>query len=127
MQQFFELEAAYLVMGVIVLLITWFVSTRPFMSPTAPRNGLLGALLVIVLMIGGHYYMTTSRMAEVRAAFAQDKQLLCESRMLRKVAQSVVVQRSKGWEIQKDQFVSPLYTRPFHVARCIVARAISLK
>ncbi len=127
MQQFFELEAAYLVMGVIVLLITWFVSTRPFMSPTAPRNGLLGALLVIALMIGGHYYMTTSRMAEVRAAFAQDKQLLCESRMLRKVAQSVVVQRSKGWDIKGDLFVSPLYVRPFHVARCIVAKAISLR
>ncbi len=127
MQQFFELEAAYLVIGVIVLLITWFVSTRPFMSPTAPRNGLLGALLVIVLMIGGHYYMTTSRMADVRAAFAQDKQLLCESRMLRKVAQSVVVQRSKGWELKGELFVSPLYTRPFHTARCIVAKAVSLR
>ena len=127
MQQFFELEAAYLVMGVVVLLITWFVSTRPFMSSTAPRNGLLGALIVIALMIGGHYYMTTSRMADVRAAFAQDKQLLCESRMLRKVAQSVVVQRSKGWKIQGDQFVSPLYVRPFHIARCIVAKAISLR
>ncbi len=127
MQQFFQLEAAYLVIGAVVLLITLFVSTRPFMSPTAPRNGLLGVLLVIVLMIGGHYYMTTSRMADVRAAFAQDKQLLCESRMLRKVAQSVVVQRSKGWEIQGDQFVSPLYVRPFHVARCIVAKAISLR
>jgi len=127
MQQFFELEAAYLVIGAVVLLITLFVSTRPFMSPTAPRNGLLGVLLVIVLMIGGHYYMTTSRMADARAAFAQDKQLLCESRMLRKVAQSVVVQRSKGWELRGDLLVSPLYVRPFHVARCIVAKAISLR
>jgi len=127
MKQFFELEAAYLVMGVVVLLITWFVSTRPFMSKTAPRNGLLGALIVIVLMIGGHYYMTTSRMASVETAFAQDKQLLCESRMLRKVAQSVVVQKSKGWTLQEHLFHSPLYVRPFHTARCIVAKAISLK
>ena len=127
MQQFFELEAAYLVMGIVILLITWFVATRPFMSKTAPRNGLLGAAIVIALMIGGHYYMTTSRMDTVRVAFAQDRQILCESRMLRKVAQSVVVQRSKGWELQGEKFVSPLYTRSFHLARCIVARAISLR
>jgi len=127
MKQFFELEAAYLVIGIIVLLITWFVSTRPFMSKTAPRNGLLGVLIVIALMVGGHYYMTTSRMASVEAAFAQDKQLLCESRMLRKVAQSVVVQKSKGWTLQEHLFRSPLYVRPFHTARCIVAKAISLK
>ena len=127
MQQFFTLEAAYLVMGGVVLLITWFVSTRPFMSKTAPRNGLLGALLVIAVMIGGHYYMTTSRMASVEAAFDHDKQLLCESRMLRKVAQSVVVQKSKGWTLQNHLFRSPLYVRPFHTARCIVAKAVSLR
>jgi len=127
MKDFLQLEAAYLVMGVVVLLITLFVSTRPFMSKTAPRNGMLGALAVIALMIGGHFYMTKSRMADVRAAFAEDKQILCESRMIRKVAQSVVVQKSKGWQLEGNIFTSPEYSRPFHAARCVVAKAINLK
>jgi len=127
MKEFLQLEAAYLIMGAVVLLITLFVSTRPFMSKTAPRNGMLGALAVIALMIGGHYYMTSNRMAEVRTAFARDKQILCESRMIRKVAQSVVVQKSKGWRLEGDIFTSPDYTRPFHAARCVVGKAISLK
>jgi len=127
MKEFLQLEAAYLVMGIVVLLITLFVSTRPFMSQTAPRNGMLGALAVIALMIGGHYYMTSSRMADVRAAFAEDRQILCESRMIRKVAQSVVVQKSKGWQLKGNIFTSPDYVRPFHAARCVVGKAISLK
>jgi uncharacterized membrane-anchored protein len=127
MQDFFELEAAYLVIGVVALLITWFVSTRSFMSKTAPRRGLIGVLVVIVLMVGGHYTMTTSRMASVKQAFEADKQLLCESRVLRKVAQSVVIQKSRGWTLEGSLFSSPDYVRPFHAARCIVAKAINLR
>ena len=59
-------------------------------------------------------------MAEVRTAFEQDKPILCESRMLRKVAQSVIIQKSKEWSMEGDLFVSPNYSRPFHSARCIV-------
>jgi len=124
---FFELEAAYLVIGLVILLIAFFVSTRPFMSKTAPRNGLIGTALVVTFFIGGHYWMTTSRMDAVKTAFAQDRQILCESRILRKAAQSVVVQKSKGWQIDGDLFRSPLYVRPFHIARCIEAKAINLR
>jgi uncharacterized membrane-anchored protein len=127
MQEFFELEAAYLVIGVLALLISWFVSTRPFMSKDAPKKGIIGVLAAIVLMVGGHYTMTMNRMTSVREAFAADKQLLCESRMLRKVAQSVVVQKSKGWTLEGNLFLSHDYVRPFHAARCIVAKAINLR
>ncbi len=127
MQEFLKLEAAYLVMGLVALLIAWFVSTRPFMSKEAPVKGLIGTLIVVVLLVGGHYAMTTHRMASVRAAFAQDRPLLCESRMLRKAAQSVVVQRSKGWRLEGNLLRSPHYVRPFHAARCIVQKAISLR
>ncbi len=127
MQQFFELEAAYLLMGGVILLIALFVSTRSFMSKSAPKNGMIGTALVVALFVGGHYYMTTSRMSSVKVAFAQNKQILCESRILRKAAQSVVVQQSKGWELSGDLFRSPLYVRPFHAARCIVAKAINLR
>ncbi len=127
MQEFFELEAAYLVMGLVALLITVFVVTRPFMSKSAPKKGLIGVTAAVALMVGGHYAMTTRRMASVREAFARDRQLLCESRMLRKVAQSVVVQKSKGWRLEGNLFTSPDYARPFHVARCIVQKAIDLR
>jgi len=127
MQEFFRLEAAYLVMGLIALAITWFVTTRPFMSKSAPRKGLIGVSIVVALMVGGHYALTTSRMATVREAFAADKPILCESRMLRKAAQSVVIQKSKGWRLEGDQFTSSEFVRPFHTSRCIVAKAISLR
>jgi hypothetical protein len=97
------------------------------MSRQAPRKGITGVLLVSALLIGGHYAMTTSRMDDVRKAFRADKPVLCESRMLRKAAQSVVIQKSKGWRLEKDTFVSPAFVRPFHLARCIVAKAISLR
>jgi hypothetical protein len=127
MMTFFKLEAAYLVIGAAALLITLYVTTRPFMSKSAPKKGLIGVSIIIALMVGGHYALTMSRMDNVRKAFEQDKQILCESRLLRKVAQSVVIQKSKGWEIRGETFVSPTYVRPFHLSRCIVANAISLR
>jgi hypothetical protein len=127
MATFFQLEAAYLIIGGVMILITLYVTTRPFMSKSAPKKGLIGVTIVVALMVGGHYALTVSRMQSVREAFAADKEILCESRMLRKVAQSVVVRKSRGWDIQGDTFVSPLYVRPFHLSRCIVAKAISLR
>jgi len=120
MQKFLILEGGYLAIGAFVLAIAWIVSTRPFMPKGAYKKGLGLTALVVALLIGGHYGITTSRMAEVSEAFAQDKPIICESRMLRKVAQSVIIQRSKGWSLQEDLFTSPHYTRPFHTARCIV-------
>jgi hypothetical protein len=120
MQKFFILEGGYLLIGLFILGITLFVSTRPFMSKGGYKKALSITGAVLAIFIGGHYYITTSRMAEVRTAFEQDKPILCESRMLRKVAQSVIIQKSKEWSMEGDLFVSPNYSRPFHSARCIV-------
>jgi len=120
MKNFFYLEGAYLILAGIILLVTLFVTTRPFMGKGAVKKGLTGVLVVLALMIAGHYWITTKRMKEVKAAFAQDRPILCESRMQRKMAQSVIVQRSKGWKLKEDNFVSPYYMRPFFTARCIV-------
>jgi hypothetical protein len=120
MQKFFILEGGYLLIGFFILGITLFVSTRPFMAKGGYKKALSITGLVLAIFIGGHYYITTSRMAEVRTAFEQDKPILCESRMLRKVAQSVIIQKSKEWSMEGDLFVSPHYSRPFHSARCIV-------
>ena len=120
-QKFFYLEGAYLILAGIILLITLFVTTRPFMSPAAPRKGLLSVGAVLALFIGAHFWITTSRMAAVREAFEAGKPVLCESRMIHKVAQSIEVKKGvAGWRIEGDNFVSPSYIRPFHMARCIV-------
>ena len=120
MSNFFFLEGAYLILGAIILLITLFVTTRPFMAEGAVKKGLIGVASVLAVAIGAHYAVTTSRMAEVKSAFEQDKVILCESRMQRKVAQIVIVQKSNEWFLEGDNFVSPNYNRPFFSARCIV-------
>jgi len=120
MANFFFLEGAYLILGGIILLITLFVGTRPFMSKGAWKRGLLWVSLVLAIMIGAHYSLTMNRMAEVKEAFAKDLPILCESRMQRKVAQTVTIQKSQDWALENDNFVSPNYSRPFFAARCIV-------
>jgi len=120
MKNFFYLEGAYLILGGIILLITLFVSTRPFMAKGAVKKGLFWVTLVLAFFIGGHYIITVKRMAEVQAAFEKDLPILCESRMQRKVAQTITVQKSNDWSLKGDNFVSPNYNRPFFSARCIV-------
>jgi hypothetical protein len=120
MKNFFYLEGGYLILGAIILLITLFVGTRPFMSKGAAKRGLGWVSLVLAIAIGGHFYATTSRMADVKAAFLADQEVICESRMVRKVAPQVIIKKSRDWQLEGDHFVSPHYSRPFFTARCIV-------
>ncbi len=120
MKNFFYLEGAYLILGVLILLVTLFVTTRPFMSKGSVKKGLISVGSVLAIFIGLHYIMTSNRMSEVKAAFEADHPIICESRMQRKAAQSVYIQKSKGWSLEGDNFVSPYYVRPFFSARCIV-------
>ena len=120
MTNFFYLEGAYLILGAFALLITLFVTTRPFMTKGAVKKGLLWVSLVIAVMVVAHYKITTSRMAEVVSAFQEDKVIICESRATRKVAQTVLIQKSNEWSLEENNFISPHYNRPFFIARCIV-------
>ncbi len=120
MENFLFLEGAYLILGGIILLVTLFVSTRPFMSKGAWKKGLFWVTVVLAVMIGAHYSITMNRMAEVKSAFEKGQEIICESRMQRKVAQTVTIQKSNDWSLENDNFVSPNYSRPFFVARCIV-------
>ena len=120
MQNFFILEGGYLILGFIVILITLFVTTRPFMSRGAVKKGLTGVILVIAIFVTGHYIVTSKRMAEVKNAFEKNQPIICESRMQRKMAQSIIIQKSNDWSMEGDNFVSPNYSRPFFSARCIV-------
>ncbi|WP_457597118.1 hypothetical protein [Hydrogenimonas sp.] len=120
MKEFFYIEGAYLILGAIVLLITLFVTTRPFMGPGAVKKGMAGVSLFLALAIGAHYWVTTSRMAEVKAAFEAGKPVICESRLIRKGAQSLIIRKKLGWRLEGDYFVSDHYVRPFFTARCVV-------
>jgi len=120
MKNFLYLEGAYLILGAIILLITLFVGTRPFMTKGAWKRGLLWVSLVLAIMIGIHYKITTDRMEAVKTAFDKGETIICESRMQRKVAQMVYVKKSNDWSLKGDNFVSPNYVRPFFSARCIV-------
>jgi len=120
MYNFFYLEGAYLILGAFALLITLFVTTRPFMSKGAMKKGLLWVSLVIAVMVGAHYMITSNRMIDVALAFNQDKVIICESRATRKVAQTVLIQKSNGWSLKDNNFISTSYSRPFFIARCIV-------
>jgi len=119
-EKFFILEGGYLIIAALVLLVTLFVTTRPFMSKSAPKKGLISVSLVLAFFIGAHFYVTTSRMAAVKTAFENGEKILCESRMLRKAAQSITIEKANNWHMEGDNFVSPNYSRPFHSARCIV-------
>ena len=120
MKNFLYLEGAYLILGGIILLITVFVATRPFMAKGAWKKGVLWVSLIIAVMIGLHYKITTNRMAKVKEAFENGKTVICESRMQRKVAQFVTIKKENDWKLENDNFVSPNYIRPFFSARCIV-------
>ena len=120
MKEFFILEGAYIVIGIFVVMITVFVTTRPFMSKTALKNGLSLVSIMIIVLIASHYYITTKRMKEVREAFLSNKEVLCENRIHTKAAQFVTIKKEYEWELKGNLFLSKNYTRPFHLARCIV-------
>jgi hypothetical protein len=119
MELFFKLEAGYLGIAVFALLVTLFVTTRPFVVKGAHKKGLLLVSSACAVFIGMHFYVTTSRMSGVETAFNNAEKVICESRAVRKVAQSVTVEESNEWSLNDNMFSSPNYTRKFFSARCI--------
>jgi len=120
MEKFLELEAGYLFIGSFILLVTLFVTTRPFFKKGAVLKGFISVGIFLVITIGMHYKITTERMASVKSAFKEGKTVICESRATRKVAQSVDVNINREWTLEGDVFSSVNYGRVFHTARCLV-------
>ena len=120
MKMFLQLEAGNLTIALFFLLIAIIVATRPFVRPAVKKFILFTVIAVFSLLIAGHYIITTGRMADVKTAFANGKEVECESRLNRKAAQSVVVSKKTGWHLEGDLFTNPNYERVFHTARCIV-------
>ena len=120
MNTFLQLEAGNLTIGLFFLAIAIIVATRPFVRPQVKRFILFTTVTVFTILIIGHYFVTTNRMASVKEAFAAGKKIECESRLNRKAAQSIIVSKALGWSLEGDLFTNPNYNRPFHAARCIV-------
>ncbi|RLA76299.1 MAG: hypothetical protein DRG30_03160 [Epsilonproteobacteria bacterium] len=120
MQKFFILEGGNLVIALFFVLVIVFVTTRPFMPRGSFIKGIAGILVVVAILVGWHYSSTANRMAKVKSAFETDQAVVCESRMQRRAAQSVIIKKSLEWSMDGDNFISPNYNRSFHSARCIV-------
>lgn len=117
--KFLELEAAYLVIGAFILIVTAFVTTRPFVGKNAFKIGFPGVFIILSIFIGMHFYITTSRIAEVSERFTAGKPVICENKIQRKTEQSVIISKDLGWSLKDDVFTNPQYARGFHSARCI--------
>lgn len=127
MDLFIQLESGYLAIALFALLVTIFVTTRPFVAKGAWKKGVTFIMISIVGFIGVHYLVTTDRMEGVEAAFKNNQKVICESRMVRKVAQSVTIEKSNEWSLEGHIFSSPNYSRGFFSARCIEYVPVTLK
>lgn len=123
MQRFFELEGGYLLIGLFALGVAIFVGTRPFISNgKAWKKTVPFILITITGFIGTHFIVTISRISDAKEQFNSGGSVICESKALRKVAQSIIInpKSSQNWTIIGDEFSSPEFSRNFHIARCLV-------
>jgi len=121
MGSFLELEGGYLIIGLFALGAAIFVGTRPFVGDgQAWKKTVPFVFITMMGFIMAHYFVTTSRMADVQYRFSQGGAVICESKAVRKVAQSIIIdpKNKQGWVLIGDEFHSPKYERGFH-ARCL--------
>ena len=122
MGNFFELEGAYLVIGLFALLAAAFVGTRPFVgNGQAWKKTVPFVMITITGFITAHYFMTSFRMIDVKERFTNGGAVICESKAKRKVSQSIVIDPKlpEGWLLIGDEFHSTKFERGFHSARCL--------
>ena len=120
MNTFFILEAGNLTIAAFFFLIAVIVATRPFVQMRVKKAIFIFVFGFFTFIIGGHYYITSERMASVKEAFSHGQEIVCENRMHRKAAQGIVISQKTLWSLEQDEFVNPDYNRGFHAARCIV-------
>ncbi|MCX6051648.1 MAG: hypothetical protein NTZ60_03960 [Campylobacterales bacterium] len=127
MELFFELEIVYVVIGIFILGVTAFVTTRDFVPKTAFKRGMFGVVLIFAIMISAHYFTTTARMSGVKEIFNEGGIIICENKMHRTISQSVLISKELEWRLEGHLFVSDNYERAFHTSRCVELIADTLK
>lgn len=120
MSNFIILEGGYLVIAAFFLMITAFVTTRPFMEKGLFKKVFPAVFLFFVIAIGIHHYMTIDRMKTVQKAFNNNETIICESKDRVRMSRSVLIEKKNNWRIENFMFVSDDYTRGFHSARCVI-------
>jgi len=119
MDLFFKLEIAYIVIGVFILSVTAFVTSRDFVPKGAFKKGMLYVGAFVSIMIGLHYNMTTSRISNVESMFNNGDTIICENKMRRTISNSVLLSKKMGWRVEDHLFKHPDYERDFFSARCV--------
>ena len=118
---FLTLEGGYLAIALFFLVITAIVTTRSFVPKGTFKKIFPFVFTFFIVAIGAHYYVTTQRMNDVKDEFENGKIIVCESRAIRGASRTVMIEKSKNWELSEDYiFTSPEYSRGFHAARCVV-------
>ena len=119
MELFFKLEAGYFAIALFVLLVTIFVTTRNFMARGIWKKALLIMTVIMSIFIGLHYFVTVSRIHKVEEVFNNGGKIICENRAIRKVSQSIVIEKSGDWVLENRMLSSENHSREFFTARCI--------
>jgi len=119
MELFFELEIVYIIIGLFILAVTLFVTTRDFMPKVAFKRGMGAVSLILIIMISLHFLITVKRMNGVKEIFNEGGTIICENKMRRTISRSVLISKALGWSIEGDNFTSKDVVRDFHTSRCV--------
>ncbi len=122
MELFFKLEAGYLGIALFVLIVT----TRSFIKKGIWKKSLGIMFVIMSIVIGLHYFVTMSRINEVETTFNNGEKVICENRAIRKVSQSLVIEKSNDWVLENHMLSSKNYSREFFTARCIKYTTVDL-
>lgn len=117
--KFLELEAAYIVIAIFILIITTIVSTRKFSPKNSFKKIFPVVFIILAILIAFHYNMTTTRMAEVEGAFLKGETIICENRTKKEFSKSIMINDNRGWNLKDNVFTNPEYFKGFHSARCV--------
>lgn len=127
MELFLKLEAGYLAIGLFILAITLIVTTRSFVAKNIWKKSVAIMTIIVGILIGLHYFVTISRINEVEKTFNNNGKVICENRAIRKVSQSVTIEKSNAWTLENHMLSSPNYSREFFTARCIKYVPVTLE
>ena len=119
MELFLKLEAGYLAIAAFVLVVTIIVTTRSFVPHGLWKKAVPTMALILSAFISMHFLATTDRIDEVETTFHNGGKIICENRVIRKVSQSVTIEKSNEWTLKDHMCSSPNYSREFFTARCI--------
>ncbi|MBU0720015.1 hypothetical protein KJ877_01595 [bacterium] len=124
---FFELEIAYIVIGIFFLIITAIVTTRSTLPKSSFKYGMIGVASIFSGMILAHYYTTVTRMDGVKEIFNEGEVIICENKMQKTISRSVLISKELEWRLEGDLFVSDNHIRNFHTSRCVDYKPVAPK